>query len=258
MVIAVGWVIAMIFAPLIARYDPLSLNSPPLLPPSGAHWFGTDDLGRDLFSRVVWGARVSIPYSLMIVALSVGIGAVVGCVAGYFGRWLDEVLMRIVDFVFGFPQIILAMAIAAVLGPSIRNAVVAIVLVSWPTYARVVRSLVMSAMHSDYVLAARLLGPSSTRAMAVDVLPNVLGPTVVYTTLGIGDAILTLTGLSFLGLGAQPPTAEWGTMISDAQQYYDHWWMAVFPGLAIVSVVFALNILGDRLRDVLDPRLVVS
>ena len=206
----------------------------------------------------MWGARVTIPYSVLVVVLSVAIGLVFGGVAGYFGGWLDEVIMRVVDFVFAFPSIILAMAIAAALGPNLRNAVIAIVVVSWPTYARVVRSLVISAMHSDFVMAARLLGPSSIRAMWVDVLPNVLGPMVVYATLGLGDAMLTLAGLSFLGLGSQPPTAEWGSMISEAEQYYDHWWLALFPGLAIVSVVFALNILGDRLRDLLDPRLVTN
>ncbi len=256
--IAAGWIVVAVLTPLIAPYDPLAQGQDVLAAPSHAHLFGSDELGRDVFSRVIWGARVSIPYTVLVVVLSVAIGAVVGAVAGYFGGWLDEVLMRMVDFVFAFPSIILAMAIAAALGPSIRNAVIAIVVVSWPTYARVVRSLVMSAMHSDFVLAARLLGPSSMRAMAVDVAPNVLGPIVVYATLGLGDAMLTLVGLSFLGLGSQPPTAEWGSMISDAQQYYDRWWIALFPGLAIVSVVFALNILGDRLRDLLDPRLVVG
>jgi peptide/nickel transport system permease protein len=256
--IALGWVVVTALAPVVAPFDPLGQSVNTLVSPSHVHLFGTDELGRDVFSRVVWGARVSIPYSILVVVLSVGIGAIVGAVAGYFGGWLDEVLMRVVDFVFAFPSIILAMAIAAALGPNIRNAVIAIVVVSWPTYARVVRSLVISSMHSDFVLAARLLGPSSIRAMAVDVLPNVLGPLVVYATLGLGDAMLTLVGLSFLGLGSQPPTAEWGSMISDAQQYYDRWWVALFPGLAIVSVVFSLNILGDHLRDILDPRTVAT
>ena len=256
--IVVAWALVALFTPLIAPYDPLGQGTATLIAPGLHHLFGTDELGRDIFSRVIWGSRVTIPYSVLVVVLSVAIGMVVGGVAGYFGGWLDGVLMRVVDFVFAFPSIILAMVIAAALGPSLRNAVIAIVVVSWPTYARVVRSLVLSAMHSDFVMAARLLGPSSIRAMAVDVLPNVLGPMVVYATLGLGDAMLTLASLSFLGLGSQPPTAEWGSMISDAEQYYDKWWLALFPGLAIVSVVFAMNILGDRLRDLLDPRLISS
>lgn len=254
LVITIGWAVITIIGPLIARYDPLAQSSAMLASPSLSHPFGTDELGRDVLSRVLWGARVSIPYSVLMVALSVAIGAVFGGVAGYFGGWVDEVIMRVADFVFAFPTIILAMAIAAALGPSLRNAVLAIVLVTWPIYARIVRSLVLSAMHSDYVLAARLLGPSSVRAMVVDVVPNIAGPMVVFATLGLGNAMLFLAGLSYLGLGSQPPTAEWGSMISDASQYYDKWWLALFPGLAIVSVVLSLNILGDRLRDFLDPR----
>lgn len=253
--IVVAWILVALLTPIIAPYDPLLQGTATLINPAPGHLFGTDELGRDVLSRVMWGARVTIPYSFLVVLLSVSIGMVFGGVAGYFGRWVDGLIMRVVDFVFAFPSIILAMAIAAALGPSLRNAVIAIIVVSWPTYARVVRSLVISAMHSDFVTAARLLGPSSIRAMVVDVLPNVLGPMVVYATLGLGEAMLTLAGLSFLGLGSQPPTAEWGSMISAAEQYYDRWWLALFPGLAIVSVVFALNILGDRLRDVLDPRL---
>ncbi|MFI5285056.1 MAG: ABC transporter permease [Candidatus Dormibacteria bacterium] len=253
--IAAGWLVVTVLGPVIAPYSPVAETTNALAGPSAAHFFGTDELGRDVFSRILWGAQITIPYSLLVVALAVLIGSVVGVIAGYFGGWVDEILMRVVDLVFAFPSIILAMAIAAALGPSIGNAVVAVVVVSWPAYARVVRSLVIGAMHSDFVLAARLLGPSSLRAMAVDVLPNVVGPTVVYATLGLGEAMLVLVGLSFLGLGAQPPAPEWGLMISDAQQYYDHWWLALFPGLCIMSVVFCLNIAGDRVRDLLDPRM---
>jgi peptide/nickel transport system permease protein len=253
--IAVGWLVVTVLGPVIAPHSPIAQTTNVLAGPSPAHIFGTDELGRDVFSRILWGAQITIPYSLLVVALAVLIGSAVGVIAGYFGGWVDELLMRVVDLVFAFPSIILAMAIAAALGPSIGNAVVAVVVVSWPAYARVVRSLVIGAMHSDFVLAARLLGPSSLRAMAVDVLPNVVGPTVVYATLGLGEAMLILVGLSFLGLGAQPPAPEWGLMISDAQQYYDHWWLALFPGLSIMSVVFCLNIAGDRVRDWLDPRM---
>lgn len=250
------WALISLIGPLVAPYDPLAQSAQTLTAPSFGHLLGTDELGRDLLSRIMWGARVSIPYSALIVAASVVIGTIVGGLAGYFGSWLDEILMRVTDFVFAFPTIVLAMAITAILGPNLRNAVIAVVAVAWPTYARVVRSLVMSAIHSDYVLVARLLGHSSPRAMAVDVLPNVFGPLLVFATLGLGDAMLVLAGLSFLGLGAQPPVAEWGSIISDATAYPDRWWLALFPGLAIVSVVVAVNLVGDYLRDRLDPRVV--
>jgi peptide/nickel transport system permease protein len=253
-VIAVGWVLVAVIGPLISPHDPLAQSSVTLVAPSLQHPFGTDELGRDVLSRVIWGARISIPYSILMVVASVVIGVIFGGIAGYFGGWVDDGMMRIVDFVFAFPPIILAMAITGALGPDLKNAVIAIVAVTWPTYARVARSLVLSSIHSDYVFAARLLGFSSGRTMAVDVLPNVAGPMVVFSTLGLGQAMLFLAGLSYLGLGNQPPTAEWGSMISDATQYYDHWWLALFPGLAILSAVLAVNVLGDRLRDILDPR----
>jgi peptide/nickel transport system permease protein len=255
--IVVGWGLLALIGPLVAPYDPLALGPATLSSPSSHHLLGTDVLGRDIFSRIIWGARVSIPYTILVVALSVTIGAILGGLAGYFGGWVDELVMRGADFVFAFPTIVLALAIGAALGPDIRNAVIAIVAVTWPIYARVVRSLVLPAMHSDYVLAARLLGRSSGRVMLFDVLPNVAGPILVFATLGLGNAMLFLAGLSFLGLGSQPPTAEWGSMVSDATQYYNRWWLGLFPGLAIVSVVLAINILGDRLRDILDPRQIV-
>ena len=252
--VGIAWIAVLILAPLIAPYNPLALGPSPLTAPSGHHLLGTDELGRDVLSRVMWGARVSIPYSMLMVAASVTVGAVLGCVAGYCGGWVDEVIMRLADFVFAFPTIILAMAIAAALGPSLRNAVIAIVVVTWPTYARVVRSLVLPAMHADFILSARLLGASSFRAMAVDVVPNIIGPVLVIGTLGLGSAMLFLAGLSFLGLGSQPPTPEWGSMISDATQYYEFWWLPLFPGIAIASTVLAVNILGEYLRNFWDPR----
>jgi len=252
--LAVAWVLVTVLAPLIAPHDPLGQTTATLSPPGSSHMFGTDELGRDIFSRVIWGARVSIPYPLLMVGVSVVLGGVLGIVAGYFGGWVDELIMRSADFVFAFPTIILAMTIAAVLGPSLRNSVIAIVAVTWPNYTRLVRSLVVSAMNADYVLSSRLLGTSSIRAMTIDVLPNVVAPVLVYATVGLGNAILVLSGLSFLGLGAQPPTAEWGSMVSEATRYYDRWWLALFPGLAILSVVFSLNMIGDLLRDLLDPR----
>jgi peptide/nickel transport system permease protein len=258
LVVAVGWAIVAAVGPNIAPYDPLALGTDGLVAPSLHHLLGTDELGRDILSRLLSGARVSITFSVVMVALSVMIGAAWGGVAGYFGGWVDEVMMRIADFVFAFPTIVLAMAIAAALGPSLRNAVIAVVLVTWPTYARVCRTLVRSTLHSDYVSAARLLGASSIRVMRTDVLPNAVGPILVFATLGLGDAMLVLAGLSFLGLGSQPPAPEWGSMISNATQYPDSWWLALFPGLAIISLVASLNILGDYLRDALDARVTGS
>ena len=240
--------------PFIAPYDPLGQTARLFAEPNSAHLFGTDELGRDVLSRVLWGARLSLPLAFFLVAMAVTIGGVLGGVAGYFGGWLDEVVMRATDLVFAFPTIILAMAVTAALGPSLRNAVFAVVIVFWPSYARVVRGLVMSLTEADYVNASRLLGASSRRALMVDVLPNVAGPVLVLATLDLGNAILLLAGLSFLGLGAQPPTPEWGSMVNIGSQFFERWWMGTFPGLAILSVVLAFNFLGDSLRDALDPR----
>ena len=253
-VLAAAWIVVAIFAPLIAPNDPLAQSSQLVLAPSPAHLFGTDELGRDVFSRVLWASRLSLPLASFLVAMAVVIGGALGGMAGYFGGWVDEVVMRATDLVFAFPTIILAMAVTAALGPSLRNAVLAVLIVFWPSYARVVRGLVMSLGQSDYVSAARLLGASSRRALVVDVLPNVAGPVLVLATLDLGNAILLLAGLSFLGLGAQPPTPEWGSMVNTGTQYFERWWMGTFPGLAILSVVLAFNFLGDSLRDALDPR----
>ncbi len=253
-VLAAAWIVVAIFAPLIAPNDPLAQSSQLVLAPSPAHLFGTDELGRDVFSRVLWASRLSLPLAFFLVAMAVVIGGALGGLAGYFGGWVDEVVMRATDLVFAFPTIILAMAVTAALGPSLRNAVLAVLIVFWPSYARVVRGLVMSLGQSDYVSAARLLGASSRRALVVDVLPNVAGPVLVLATLDLGNAILLLAGLSFLGLGAQPPTPEWGSMVNTGTQYFERWWMGTFPGLAILSVVLAFNFLGDSLRDALDPR----
>ena len=254
MVLAGTWIAIAILVPLIAPYNPLAQSSQLFLAPSSSHLFGTDELGRDIFSRVLWASRLSLPLAFFLVAMAVLIGGVLGGLAGYFGGWVDEVVMRATDLVFAFPTIILAMAVTAALGPSLRNAVLAVLVVFWPSYARVVRGLVMSLGQSDYVSAARLLGASSRRALVVDVLPNVAGPVLVLATLDLGNAILLLAGLSFLGLGAQPPTPEWGSMVNTGTQYFERWWMGTFPGFAILSVVLAFNFLGDSLRDALDPR----
>jgi peptide/nickel transport system permease protein len=243
-----------VLAPVLAPYDPLAQDAPRFLGPSGAHWLGTDQLGRDVLSRVIHGARVSVPLAVALVAVSTVVGAVLGAVAGYFGGWVEGLVMRTADLVFAFPAIILAMAVVAALGPQLRNAVLAVVVVTWPSYARVVRSLVLSLRSADFVSASRLLGASGWRTLAVELRPNVAGPTIVLAALDVGNAVLLLSGLSFLGLGAQPPTPEWGAMVSSGAQHFDKWWIGVFPGLAILLAVLAFNFVGDALRDALDPR----
>ena len=203
---------------------------------------------------MIYGARLSLPLALLLVALAMALGSILGAMAGYFRSWVDPVVMRTTDLVFAFPAIILAMVVTASLGPNIRNAVLAIVIVAWPTYARVVRGLVLSLGDAEFVQASRLLGSSSKRTLLHDVLPNLAGPVVVLATLDLANAILLLAGLSFLGLGAQPPDPEWGSMVSVGTQYFQYWWMGTFPGLAIFTAVIAFNFLGDSLRDRLDPR----
>ena len=252
-VIAVVWLVVAVFAPLIAPYDPLAQTFTALQPPSLDHPFGTDELGRDVLSRVIYGARVSIPLALLLVSLAALIGGVLGAIAGYFRGIADGTVMRVTDLVFAFPAIILAMVVTAVLGRGLRNAVLAIVIVAWPAYARVVRGLVLSIGDSEYVQSARLLGVSSRKTLFRDVLPNVAGPVLVLATLDLGTAILLLAGLSFLGLGAQPPNPEWGSMVASGTQYFEQWWIGTFPGLAIFTAVVAFNFLGDSLRDFFDP-----
>ncbi|MGM1018467.1 MAG: ABC transporter permease [Actinomycetota bacterium] len=252
-VIAVAWVIVAFTAQWWVPFDPNAQIFPRLQAPGADTLLGTDSNGRDIFSRLMSGATVTIPLALSLVVAAMVIGTVVGTLAGFLGGWLDEVLMRITDLVMAFPTVILAMVIAASLGPSLFNAVIAAIVVSWPQYARVTRSLVLSLRSQNYVTAGRLLGHSPLRTMVVDILPNIAGPMLVLATLDLGAAILLLSGLSFLGLGAQPPTAEWGSMISAAVQNFDAWWLGVFPGLAILTIVMAFNFLGDAMRDVLDP-----
>jgi ABC-type dipeptide/oligopeptide/nickel transport system permease subunit len=252
--IAVIWVLIAIFAPLIAPDGSLSQNFTASKGPSWHHLFGTDELGRDVFSRVIYGSRVTLPIGVLLVSLAALIGGTIGAIAGYFRGPVDGFLMRCADLVFAFPPIILAMVVAAVLGKGLHNAALAIVVVAWPSYARVVRGLVLSVGDSEYVQSARLLGASARRALIRDVVPNVAGPVLVLATLDLANAILLLSGLSFLGLGAQPPQAEWGSMVADGTQYFQWWWMGTFPGLAIFTVVLAFNFLGDSLRDVFDPR----
>jgi peptide/nickel transport system permease protein len=254
LVIAGAWIFVAIFAPWLAPHDPLAQSASSFVPPSWGHFFGTDELGRDVFSRVLYGARLSIPLALLLVTLALLIGGTLGAVAGYFGGIVDGFVMRSADLVFAFPAIILAMVVTAALGPTVRNAVLALVIVSWPSYARVVRGLVLSVGQAEYVQSARLLGKSARRTLLRDILPNVFGPVLVLATLDLGNAVLLLSGLSFLGLGAQPPQPEWGAGVAEGTQYFQYWWIGTFPGLAIFTVVLAFNFLGDSLRDALDPQ----
>lgn len=258
LVVVVAWLLIALLAPLIAPYDPLAQGPHLYQAPSGTHLIGTDELGRDVFSRVLWGARISIPLAMLLVVLAFMIGGTLGGLAGYLGGWVDELVMRAADFVFAVPTILLAMAVVAALGPGLFHAVLAVVLVSWPGHARVVRGLVRTVMQSEYVAVGRLLGSPSYRALAVDVLPNIAGPVSVLAALETGNAILLLSALSFLGLGARPPDPEWGSMVSTGAQHFEAWWIGVFPGIAIVSIVLAFNFLGDSLRDAFDPKTIIK
>ncbi len=253
-VLVLFWVVAAILVPVLPIADPLAQTSDLLMPPGPGHTFGTDTLGRDVLSRTLWGARVSLPLSVILVAVSLVIGSVLGAVAGYLGGIVDEVIMRIADLVFAFPTIVLAMVVAAALGPSLTNAVIALAFINWPNYARVMRALVVGARGQEYVIAGRLLGAGPITLLRRDVLPNVAAPMLVLATLDFGTQILLLSGLSFLGLGAVPPTPEWGSMVGDGVQQFSSWWLATFPGLAILTVVMGFNFIGDALRDALDPR----
>ncbi|MGN6743443.1 MAG: ABC transporter permease [Amnibacterium sp.] len=252
--VILAWVLIAVLAPVLPLQDPLKQSSAVLAAPSAAHLLGTDELGRDVLSRTLWGSQVSLPLAVVLVLASLVIGSVLGAVAGYIGGIVDEVIMRIADLVFAFPTIILAMVVAAALGPSLTNAVIALTFVNWPNYARVMRSLVLGARGQEYVIAGRLLGSGPFTSLRRDVLPNVAAPMLVLATLDFGNQILLLSGLSFLGLGAVPPTPEWGSMVGDGVQQFSSWWLATFPGIAIFSVVVGFNFLGDALRDALDPR----
>ncbi|PZU94563.1 MAG: D,D-dipeptide ABC transporter permease [Chelatococcus sp.] len=244
------------FAPLIAPYDPLAQAlERRLLPPSATNWFGTDALGRDIFSRIVYGARITL-LIVMLVVVTVGpFGLLIGAVAGYFGGWVDRALMRITDIFLAFPRLVLALAFVAALGPGIVNAIIAIAITTWPPYARVARAETMVIRRQDYIAAMRLQGASHARIVWKHVVPMCLPSLIVRTTFDMAGVILIAAGLGFLGLGAQPPMPEWGAMISTGrEQIFDQWWVATFPGLAICIVALGFNLLGDGLRDVMDAR----
>ena len=270
-----------IFAPVIAPQDPYASDlKNALQPPSSAHWFGTDklpqdrdisesdfyshrislpagtdQLGRDIFSRVIYASRSSLPATLILVVLIFAIGTLLGTLAGYFGGWIDAVIMRISDMMISFPGMVLAIAVAGIMGASVKNAVIAVAVVSWPKYARLARSLVMKIRHEDYIYAAIVTGSKTSYILRKYMLPNIIPTLIITAATDIGGMMLELAGLSFLGFGAKAPAAEWGLMLNEGRTYMQNApWMMIYPGLAIVIVVVVFNLLGDSLRDVLDVR----
>ncbi|MFN8021069.1 MAG: ABC transporter permease [Acidimicrobiales bacterium] len=252
--VIVLWVVVAITVPLWSPYDPLEPVAPRLQGPGWPHLAGTDALGRDVFTRMMWGARVSLPVALVVIAAAVLIGTVIGAAAGYFGGWIDAVLMRLVDITMAFPPILLAMAITASLGPGVRNALIAMVLVWWPIYARLLRAQVIAVRQREYVESAHAIGLKRFTVLRRYILPMAYTPVLVNATMDFGQVVLLTASLSFIGLGARPPSAEWGAMITEgATSFYD-WWIATAPGLAILSVVLSFNYLGDALRDSFDVK----
>jgi peptide/nickel transport system permease protein len=256
LVVLAALVLVAILAPLLAP-QPISTVDIPnrLQPPSATNPFGTDELGRDILSRVIFGARVSLQVGVIAVGISLAAGVPLGLVAGFYGGRIDDVIMRVMDMLFAFPAILLAIAIVAVLGPSMGNAMIAIGVVFTPIFARITRGSVLSVREEVYVRAARSLGASDLRLLRVHVLPNVIAPIIVQTSISLAFAVLSEAALSFLGVGVQPPRPSWGRMLFDGRGFMQQaWWMAVFPGLAILLTVLACNVVGDALRDALDPR----
>lgn len=244
-------------APWISHYDPITQDIVHRLQgPSQAHWFGTDDLGRDVFSRIVYGTRISLSVGFLAVGISLVIGTVIGLSAGFFGGWLDALLMRFVDIMLCFPTFFLILMVIAYVGPSITTVMMVIGLFSWMGLARLVRAECLSLRERDFIQAAQALGLPHWRILLIHLLPNTAAPILVSATLGVGGAILVESSLSFLGLGVQPPASSWGNILTVGKDYiYMAWWLSVFPGLAILVTVLAFNLLGEGLRDVLDPRL---
>jgi ABC-type dipeptide/oligopeptide/nickel transport system permease subunit len=252
------FVIGALFAPLLAPHDPVeqAIRDRQQAPFTPGHLLGTDELGRDILSRIIYGARISLVIGLVSVGISLVFGLVIGTLSAYYGGWLDRIVMRLIDIMLAFPYILLTIVIVAILGSSLVNAMIAIGISQIPVYARVVRASVLAEKEADYVLAERSLGAGNLELMVRTILPNCLAPIFVQATLGIGDAILSSAALSFLGLGAKPPTPEWGLMIANAKEFItSSWWIVTFPGIAILLSVLGFNLLSDSLRDALDPRL---
>ncbi len=249
-------VLTAIFAPWIAPYDPISMGAgEALTPPSSSHWFGTDELGRDLFSRIVYGSRLTLKVGMIAVGISMTAGVLVGLVAGYAGGWIEAILMRSVDVLFSFTETLIALAAVAVLGPSLTNAMIAVGISSIPFYARIAYGAVLVEKNKEYFKAARSVGANHGRLIFQHILPNILSPIIVVATVGVSVAVLSASALSFLGLGAQPPSPEWGAMLAAGRDYFKRApWITTFPGVAIAVTVLGFNLLGDGLREALDPQ----
>jgi peptide/nickel transport system permease protein len=255
--IIVALIVVAALADVLAPYSPTigDLKNSRLLPPSAQHWFGTDDLGRDILSRIIHGSRWTLFVVVLVAIIAAPIGLLVGTVAGYAGGWIDAVLMRITDIFLAFPKLVLALAFVAALGPGIENAVLAIAVTSWPPYARIARAETLTVRNSDYIKAVQLMGASPLRIVLRHIMPMCISSLIVRVTLDMAGIILTAAGLGFLGLGAQPPLPEWGAMIASGRRFIlDQWWVAGAPGFAILIVSLGFNLLGDGLRDALDPR----
>jgi peptide/nickel transport system permease protein len=254
--IVVALVLVAIFAPHLATQSPFEQDlAARLEPPSAAHWFGTDDLGRDIYSRVIYGARITLYIASLAALIAAPLGLIVGTTAGYLGGWVDIALMRVVDVFLSFPSLILALAFVAALGAGIENAIIAISLASWPPIARLARAETLTVRGADYIAAVRMQGASRARIITNHIMPMCITSVIVRITLNMAGIILTAAGLGFLGLGAQPPSPEWGAMLSSGRQFMlTHWWLAAAPGCAILLVSLGFNLFGDGLRDALDPR----
>jgi peptide/nickel transport system permease protein len=255
-IIVLAFLLLVIFASLIAPYDPLDQDfGNTLQAPSVEHWFGTDQYGRDVLSRVMYGSRTALLSILVADGLALFVGCGLGLIAGFFGKWVDSIIMRVVDVLLAFPYLLLALIIVAALGPSLLNSMVAIGIVYTPQYARLLRGQVLSVKTTEFVLAAQAIGAFRTRIMLRHILPNSFTPILVMATLQAGTVVVETAGLSFLGMGAQPPSPDWGAVLAEGQAYFlSAWWIATFPGLAIFAVVLGFNLLGDALRDHFDPR----
>ena len=257
-IILVVFALLAIFAPVFTTYTPQEqdLNALKLKPFQEGHLLGTDDLGRDLFTRIIYGGRISLTIGLFSTSIALIIGGLIGLFAGFYGGWFEKILMRLMDIMLSFPYILLAIIIVTILGPSLINAMIAISISSMPIYARLMRSSVLAQKNEEYVLAEKSLGASPMSLMFVTILPNSIMPMIVQATLGVGSALLSTAALSFIGLGAQPPTPEWGLMIASSRQFITSaWWIVTLPGLATMLTVFGFNLLGDGFRDLFDPRL---
>lgn len=256
LIICLFWIVMAILAPVAAPYDPIAQDlTMRLQPPSAAHLFGTDNFGRDIFSRVIYGGRYSLLAGCLTVLIAGMIGTLYGAIAGYVGGWVDNVMMRFSEMILSFPSLILAMIINAVLGSNLFNTMFALVIVAWPSYARVMRSVVLSVRENEYVTASEALGASRFRILMKEIIPNSITSVLIMATTDIGNQILMFSTLSFLGLGSAPPTPEWGMMVSDGVDYFNKFWVAGFPGLAIFTMAVGANFIGDGLRDLLDPKL---